>query len=280
MFRGPALRMVCELIAGFAPDVVVSDSEPWTHRAARRLRIPRISFDRYAALVHCDLPMGRRERLWSRFELLAYRWLMAGTADRYVIASFYEAPPRRPGVCLVGPVLRDIVRDTRPVRGDYLLAYFSNGHIHFTPRVEQVLRASRVSSVVYGTGREGVDGTLDFRPPSNTRFVEDLARCRAVFSTAGNQLISEAIHLRKPLLLMPEDALEQRLNAEAVERLGVGLRTSRTRVTPEAIHQFLADEPRYAEHFPDRPADGRARAVAAIERAAGELAAERQGGNV
>ena len=39
---------------------------------------------------------------------------------------------------MIGPVLRDLVARTAPADGDYLMAYFSNGHIHFTPQVGSV----------------------------------------------------------------------------------------------------------------------------------------------
>ena len=268
---GPALEMTCEALADFRPDVVMSDSEPWTHWAARRMGLPRISFDHYAVLVYCAWPMSRWDRVVCWTESVVYRWMMAAPSDRHVIASFYAPPARREGVCVVGPVLRDIVREVTPQRGDYLLVYFTNGHIHFTARIEQALRALDLPVVAYGTGREGIDGNLDFRPPSNTRFVEDVAASRAVFATAGNQLISECVHLRKPLLLMPEDCLEQRLNATAIEQMGIGMRTSRTEVTAEQIREFLDNGPRYAESFPEASADGLSQAVEAIERYAAEL---------
>jgi len=189
--HGAGVGAVCRTLERFAPDVVVSDSEPWTHHAARRLKLPRISFDHFGVLAYCRWPMSRADRLICRLESAFYRRLMAAPSERVVIVSFYPAPPRRRGVRVVGPVLREMVRRQRPSRGDYLLVYFSNGRHHFTPRVEAALGGLDLPVVVYGIGREGVAGGIDFRPPSNVRFVEDLARCRAVFATAGNQLISD-----------------------------------------------------------------------------------------
>lgn len=270
--RGPALEMVGEVLEEAAPQVVVSDSEAWTNAAAKRLKIPRISFDHFGVLVYCRWPMGWARRLQNRMEARVYHGLMSGPAERIVIASFYAPPPRREGVRVVGPVLRETVLQATASPGEYLLVYFSNGPIHFTSQVEQALRALDVPVVAYGVGREGTHANLDFRPPSNTRFVADLAGCRAVFATAGNQLICEAMHFRKPMLLLPEDSLEQRLNAAAVQRMGIGMRTSQKKVCPEQLRAFLAGEARCVESFPDAPTDGRAQAVQAIERFAEELA--------
>jgi uncharacterized protein (TIGR00661 family) len=275
--RGAGLEMVAEALQEFAPDVVVSDSEPWTHQAAEELQIPRISFDRYGALAYCRWPMRWRDRLAANAEALAYQWLM-GRPQRVIVASFYHAPPRRPNVRVVGPVLRPAVRRQRPDRGDYLLVYFSNGESHYTPRVAEALRAAGRPVRAYGVGRTGRDGNVAFRPPGNEPFVRDLAGCRAVFSTAGNQLISECLYFRKPVLVMPEESLEQRLNAAAVERMGIGAAVTREKVSAERLEEFLAAEGEYRANLPEQVRDGRAEAVEAIEHFGAELVSGRERG--
>ncbi len=268
---GPALGMVTETIKRFGPDVVISDSEPWTHHAACKLDIPRISFDHFGVLVHCRWPMSWSDKVACRAEAVAYKALM-GKPDRVVVVSFYAPPPRREGVRVVGPVLRPEVLATEASRGEKLLVYFSNGQKHFTPSVETELRKLDMPMWVYGVGREGLDGALEFRPPSNTQFIRDFAACRAVFSTAGNQLISEAMHYGKPLLLTPEDSLEQRLNAETVHRLAYGRWVRRKEISAEVVREFLAGEDEYSANLLAAASDGRAEAIAAIEGFAAELA--------
>src|SRR3546814_17961876 len=90
--------------------------------------------------------------------------------------------------------------------------------------IDRVLRLLDCKVRVYGTRRRGEDDNLDFRAPSVQGFIDDVAGCRAVLSTAGNQLIGEALHFGKPVLALPEPALEQRLKASMPERMGVGQR--------------------------------------------------------
>lgn len=268
---GAGVDMVCRVLEEYQPDAVVSDSEAWTHHACRRLGRGRISFDHFAVLSECRWPMGWRDRVTCRFECRVYRMLM-GRAQRYVAASFYAPPPRHDRVRVVGPVLRDLVRRTVPTAGEHLLVYLSNGDHHFTPKLRAALAASPCPVRVYGPSREGQDGAITFRPLGNEPFVRDLASCRAVFATAGNQLISEAVHFRKPMLIMPEDSLEQRLNARMIQHLGFGRAIRRQGLTAETLRRFLdeGNDFRSALDQATQP-DGAAEAVRTIEQYAQEL---------
>jgi uncharacterized protein (TIGR00661 family) len=270
VLRGPAFQAVLDALRDFRPDVVISDAEAWTHRAARRLRIPRIGFDHFGIMAYCKPRLPLWDRLISRRDVRVYKALM-GQPQRVIVSSFYDAPPARPGVRVVGPLLRPEVRAVRPTRGSYLLAYFNNGLHQFTPKVEAELRRLEQRVLVYGTQRQGSLGNLDFRPPSNLPFIEDLAGCRAVISTAGNQLVGEAMHLGKPMLVMPEDCVEQRLNAAAVERMGIGMRVALRGLTAEVIQRFLSQEARLAANVRRQARDGRAEALEAIDRFVHEL---------
>jgi len=278
LLGGPIRRMVSKEIQRFGADVVISDSEGWTHHAARRLGVGRISFDHYGIMAFCRPPMSRGDRLVCWAESLVYRALVCNP-DRVIAVAFFDAEPSRSGVSVVGPILREAVRKTPSVEGDYLLAYFSNAEANFTPRIEQALRALDMPVVVYGPKRRGVDGRLDFRPAANEPFVRDLAGCRAVFSTAGNQLISEALHFGKPLMLMPEDSLEQRLNARIVRDWGIGTETRRGAVSVAALRTFMARRDEFASRVRLRRRDGLAEALAEIDGAIEDLVAQRSGGD-
>jgi len=273
LLGGPTLQMVRDEMSRFGPDVVVSDSEAWTHRAARSLGIPRISFDHYGIMACCRLEgLSAWDRAGCWIESLAYRALVC-RPERMVVAAFYPATPRRKGVRVVGPILRQEVRQTRPLAGEHLLVYFSNARSHFTPRVEQALRGLDVPVRVYGLAdRIGREGGLEFRPAGNMPFVKDLSSCRAVYATAGNQLVSEAIHFGKPLLLMPEDSLEQQLNARYVARWRIGMHVRPAQVSEALLERFLGRVPQYAANIASHRRDGLAEALAAIEEAIDERA--------
>jgi uncharacterized protein (TIGR00661 family) len=270
VFRGPALRAVADRMREFAPDVAICDVEPWTHRAAALLGVPRISFDHYGVLAHCRPPVQPRDLLRYARDVAVYR-LLTGRPERVVVSSFYEAPPRRPDVVRVGALLREDVHALRATRGEHLLVYF-NQPAMFGDHIAAVLDAAGVPAIVYGTERRGRAGVCEFRAPSQRDFLDDLARCRAVIGSAGNQLVGEALYFGKAMLVMPEDSVEQRINAAAVARAGFGQTLRQGELTTARLRAFLADEPGLRDRTRWCVRDGRAEALAALERFAAELA--------
>jgi uncharacterized protein (TIGR00661 family) len=270
IFRGPEFQAVRDAVLDFNPDVVISDAEPWTHRVARYLGIPRIGFDHFGVMVYCRPPIPWQDRVLSRRDVLMYRFLM-GLPERVIVSSFYDAPPRWPTVRVIGPLLRDEVLRVTPSRGEHLLAYFNKGEHQFLPHIEAALRSVDIPVRIYGTPRRGRDGNLDFRPPSNAPFVEDMAHCRVIVSTAGNQLVGEAVHLGKPLLVMPEASVEQRLNAASLERMGLGMQVRHQDLSAEVVWRFLADEQTYRENLRRAARNGRREAIDTIEQFLVEL---------
>jgi uncharacterized protein (TIGR00661 family) len=272
---GPQLRAVVGTMRDFRPDVAICDVDPWTHRATAMLGVPRISFDHYGILAHCRPPVPRGDELRYARDVTVYR-LLTGRPERVVVSSFYDAPPRHRDICRVGALLRDDVHPLRATRGEHLLVYF-NQPAMFTDRVAAALDEAGMPAIVYGTERRGRDGVCEFRAPAQRGFLEDLARCRAVVGSAGNQLVGEALYFGKPLLVTPEDSVEQRINADAVVRAAFGAAVPQGQLTGARLRAFLAAEPRLRDRTRWCVRDGRADAVAALERYAAELAPIRPG---
>lgn len=260
---GGALAEVERLLAGWGADVVVSDSEPLVLRAAARLGIPRIGLDHVGIIAWCRPEAPPVEALQLGRDGLVYRLLM-GSPERVVVSSFYRAPPRRPDVTLVPPILRARVLRAQPRDAGHLLVYFNQPQL-LTREVLAAVSGAGVPAIVYGAGPLGRRGDLLFKEIDEASFVEDLATARAVFATSGHQLASEALHLGKPMLLCPEESAEQRLNARELVRLGVARTLRRGELSAATLRGFLGALARYHPALARIPRDGNARALAVLE---------------
>jgi uncharacterized protein (TIGR00661 family) len=268
---GPSVRAMRESLLRFQPDAVISDAEPWTHAAGRALGVPRIAFDHFGILVHCNVRLPLGDWLKGLFDRCAYRWLMR-SPERVLVSSFFKAAARRPGVDVIGPIVREEVRQQKAAAGEHVLAYFNQGLAQLSPSVLEALHGAGTPVLLYGTGRTGESQNISFRPPGINGFLEDLASCRAVVSTAGNQLVGEAMVLGKPLLVVPESTVEQRLNAREVVALGIGEQVAMHQLSAAVIQRFLGRAEGYAERCRREAHDGRAQAVEILERWIAELA--------
>ena len=236
-FGGGPVAEVEARLRQFRPEVVVSDSEPLVLHAARRLGIPRIGFDHVGIIAWCRPEAPLSDALQLRRDGALYR-LLLGRPERVIVSSFFAAPPRWPGVRLVPPVLRERVLRASPRDGEHLLVYFNQPR-RVTPGMLAELDRVGVPVVVYGAGGPRREGLREHKAIDEQGFVEDLATARAVLSTAGHQLASEALYLGKPLLLCPEDCAEQRLNARELVRLGVARALEARRLSGDLVRRFL-----------------------------------------
>ncbi len=270
LFGGAGSALVEKEFRERGIDLVISDSEAWTHRAAQKLKIPRISYDHVGIIAYCKPHFPPDLRLLGMRDAIGYRALM-GIPERILISSFYPAEPAYPNMHIVGPMLRPEVLKVQPRDGKFLLAYFNKGEHQYLPHIDRALRLLDLPVVVYGTPFRGQSENLDFRAPSNEGFIRDLASCKAVLSTAGNQLIGEAIHFGKPILALPEEAFEQRLNAFMIERMGVGMRGDRHRLTPSDIDRFMGNYEYHRSNMREHARDGHAEATETLHRYVNEL---------
>jgi uncharacterized protein (TIGR00661 family) len=255
--RGPVVRGVEDALRRFGADVVISDAEAFTVRAASQCKLPRISFDHFGVLVHCRVALPWADRLKSTWVRMVYRFLYGG-ADRVLVSSFFPAEPSSSDVQVVGPLLRDEVFAVKPSDGKHLLVYVNRGSSeHYARHLENVARNLGRPVIVYGSSRRGRTGQVQYKGPSTQEFLCDVASSFAVLSTAGNQLVGEALFYGKALLVVPEPTVEQRLNAASVVRLGVGESVSLADLTLPRVRQFLERADAYGRVALRHASDGR-----------------------
>ena len=269
--RGTACRRIEQEFRGRGIQLLISDSDTWTHKTAQRLGIPRISFDHVGIIAYCKPHFPADLWLAGMRDAAGYRAFM-GEPERILISSFYPAEPKKPVTRVVGPILREEVLAARPSNGEHLLVYLNKGQHQYSQHLDRTLRLLDCPVRIYGTGYQGTTDNLDFRAPSNQRFLDDLASARAVISTAGNVLAGEATYLGKPILAVPENAFEQRLNASIIERLGIGAQADLKQLHPEDVDRFLGQLPQYRHNMTELRRDGRAEARLTLDRFIRELA--------
>ena len=251
-------------------DLLITDFEAFSPRAARRIDLPVLSFNHQQVVTE------------TRYRLPARHWpaaaLTAGTIkmiaprrpQHVLLTSFFFPELKRPDrTTLVPPIIRPAVQNLEPERGEHVLVYYNQ--TEGAEAVLDTLRGVDVPFVVYNFGTpEHPDRypNITFKRPSLDGFLADLATSRAVICTAGFTLISEGLYLGKPLLVVPNGGIfEQIINAQFLEKDGLGEAVTGSALTADDVRSFLSRAPRYARRLRNfSGACGNDAAVACIER--------------
>jgi len=257
--RRSIVRALAGRIGAWAPDLVVSDYEPFTARAAERLGLPVVCLDHQQAVTALAVEVPVRYGFEAALTAAVIGRTVARHPRQRVVTSFFEAPVRDPArTTLVGPILRAEVLAARAEQRDHVLVYVNQGD---GAALLDVLVRTGERFVVYG-GELAADacscGGRIAVPKSTAGFLEHLATAKAVICTAGHTLMSEALHLGKRVLALPiAGTFEQTLNALELVRAGLGEAVLGRAPTAQDVRGFLkrsTDGPRAATGSPGNEA--------------------------
>lgn len=230
---------VLRLIDQFRPDVCMTDLEYFVPRAAEKAGLPCLTLDHQHVITCCRhgwLP----PRMWWDHLLqgITPRYLFRPT-EQNLLVSFY-APPVQPRyhARVVPPILRESVLRLSPRDDGHVVVYQSNS----THRklVNFLLQATDRPCYVFGYGRtEGREGNVIFMKKSEEGFLKLLEGCSYVIQGGGHTLMTEALHLGKPILSLPLKAMvEQCFNALYLERLHYGMQADMMTLEPALLRRF------------------------------------------
>lgn len=226
----------------FSPDLVISDFEPFSAWWAWRNEIPFVSIDHEHLLTNCRLKHNLRNWYPRLTSALVTRGHYFG-ASAYVVLNFFRASVKDDSTILAPPVVRPVVQSYASEREEHILLY-SSDRTGRERLLDTLQNAPDYRFYIYGYNESSEVGNCVFKRTSTEGFLEDLASCRGVIATAGFSLISECLHFKKRMLLLPiVGQYEQMVNGRYVEALGLGL--SRNRFDADVLGEFLdrVDEP-------------------------------------
>lgn len=265
----PLIRQLAGEIRRESPDLVITDFEPALPRAALECGVPFISLDHQHFLTVYDLSsLPGMLRVHALYMGLVVRLFYSGQAST-VVSSFYFPPLKANchGVKQVGVLLRDDIANATPSRGGFLLVYLRKS---LNRRLLEAIRASGYPARVYGTPPippfQGGE-KMAFCPHEHGSFQRNLIECDALITTAGNQLVGEALYLGKPVLALPElGNYEQYMNAHFLRQSGGGDWVDFANVEVSHIENFVSRLDHFRASIKHERLNGNSAVLAEINR--------------
>jgi uncharacterized protein (TIGR00661 family) len=231
--RRESIDLIRQMALAERPDLVITDFEPLTAIAAESLGIECISVDNQHRF--CE-PLGAGFPLHLR----AYGSLAGSFVERWIkqpwqciVAVFHRCPASRK-YRHVDALLRRRFSQATPSDGDHILLYAKGG---MGRRLCEIARTVPAKFIAYGC--DGVAApNIQYKITNSDAFINDLAACRGVLCTAGQQLIGEARYFGKPILVVPMPGQhEQEINARYARSEGIGNFSPINHLTSALIEQ-------------------------------------------
>ncbi|MBN2012769.1 hypothetical protein JW960_25795 [candidate division KSB1 bacterium] len=245
-------RTIKQKIAAIAPDFIISDFEPFTAFIGKRLGIPVLSIDHQRQITETELPgFNLRHQRFLIFLYKLFIRILCGPSDRSIVSSFYHFPARQKTKSVfVGPFIHKMLYQLKATQGKHITIYLKESQYlrYLLPAITPI---SNVSFQIFSNWVKN-DQSIQF--PDNVAlfsidqhvFLHSLASCQALITTAGNQVIGEAIFLGKPILAFPKIAdIEQEINARALLQSGFGETFSLQSITSDQILTFISQLSHY-----------------------------------
>lgn len=236
-FSGIPKNIIAYFNLDFKPDVIINDFDSWTYFYAKVHRIPIICIDNIQLLSRCKIDKKLYKGYKKKFNIVkALITSKLPACDQYLVPTFFKVKTECKKTKLVAPILRKKILSTQTKDKEHVLVYKAES---FNRTFFEKIFQHGHNYIVYG--KPPIINwyyNVEYKKISEDEFIKDLASCKAVISSAGFSLISEALYYNKPILLFPIDnQIEQIINARIIENLGCGLSMEENKM--ERVKEFF-----------------------------------------
>ncbi len=215
------LELIKRKIDQFDPQLIISDMETFSMYLARWKNIPLLTIDNQHFLIYGKYASSKRYFL-EYFKARLVLGLATRKADHHLILLFpgekLDLNKKTTGIT---PILREEIFKIKPKKQDYVFVYQSTKTYK---KLLALLEQVNEKFIIYGFDLEKKYKNLTFKKfDDRKRFLKDLSCAKAVISNGGFTLISEALYLQKPLLVIPiKKHFEQIFNAAYIKKNNYG----------------------------------------------------------
>lgn len=221
------------------PDLFITDYEPMMPRIASIVKRPCVSIDNQHKF-NCDFKLPFNLMIYKKLIGL-FNNILVPKVDKVIVSTFHYNYISSEYL-LVNSLIRDYLEKLPVTLGDYVLVYYKKS---YGEKILDLLAKTDEKVKVYNAPEDlRKYSNMEYFPLENEKFLEDLAGCKCVISTAGNQLIGESVYCGKPYLAIPEDNQpEQLINAYCLKHyMGCGDWCHSKNLNSKVINDFLSNK--------------------------------------
>ncbi|MCH7414429.1 glycosyltransferase [Belliella sp. R4-6] len=215
-----SLKEIDEAVTFHKPDVIINfyDILGGIYKMAYRPKAISWVIGHQYLIFHPAFPYAKSSFLEKTLFKLNTKITAIG-ADRVFALSFQKYPEiPNSKVTVFPPILRELIFNLRPQHGDFILTYMVNSGygdevIRFAKKNPEIKIEAFWDKKDFEKTYQALPN-LVFHQVDDKLFLEKMASCRGLLSTAGFESICEAMYLGKPVMMVPvAGQYEQACNA-------------------------------------------------------------------
>ncbi|MCH7398983.1 glycosyltransferase [Belliella sp. DSM 107340] len=226
-----SLKEIDEAVTFHKPDVIINfyDILGGIYKLVYRPKAISWVIGHQYLIFHPAFPYEKSSYL-EKFLFQINTKITALGADRIFALSFQKYPDTPDSKTIIfPPILRELIFDLRPQQGDFILTYMVNSG--YGDEVIRFAKQNPEIKIEAFWDKKDCEKTyqalpnLVFHQVDDKLFLEKMASCRGLLSTAGFESICEAMYLGKPVMMVPvAGQYEQACNALDAVNSGAGIR--------------------------------------------------------
>lgn len=222
--------LVHATVLQYQPDLIVNFYEMAAgfYNFFYRPHIPTVSIGHQYLLLHKQFQSISGKKLDRVLLNLNTRLTAIGTSRKLAL-SFYPMPgyPAE-NMHVTPPLIRSIVKEQFVEKNNYLLAYVTHAKIAEDLQKWQAKNSHEtIHCFVDKKGLKKSKQTASnffLHPIDPEHYLDKMAKCKGLVTTAGFESVCEAMYLGKPVMMVPvKKHIEQRINAHDGQRAGAGI---------------------------------------------------------
>lgn len=223
-------------------DLVFSDFEPVSAWACRLKNKPCIGFSHQAAVVNGRSPQPKKTDMIGQAILKHY----APTSVRY---GFHFVPYNKN---IFTPIIRKEIREAEARQTGHYTVYLPSYSDKRIIRLLSLFPGQKWEVFSKRCKEAYTAENISIYPVTNESFVQSMVTSDGVFCGAGFQTPSEALFLKKKLLVIPmKGQYEQQCNAVALKLLGIPVLKNLKAKQHQKVREWLESEAKILMNFPD-----------------------------
>ena len=229
-----SMRTIDALLEEHQPDLVINFYEPLIslHALTGKRTFKILAIAHQYIYLHPAFRFPDGNTLQSSY-LKAYTKFTSLASDLQLAISMYDLPATgnsKLRVC--APLLRKQIFALTPTEEDFVLVYLLNSgyscdivrYHKKNPSLKLVCFTDSREVKEQHNGMLKLNDNLEFHSLNDVKFLELMARCKGLVSTAGFESVCEAMYLNKPVMMVPvKGHYEQYCNARDASRIGAGI---------------------------------------------------------